>query len=195
MALLHGLLRPIEFWNATVLPVGRALAIVAIALMVAITLLQVFCRYILDSALAWPDEGARFLMLWMTGLIAPTAFRHGGFVAIDMVERALPRAVAAVLSTFLLLLSLVVLLKGVELGWDHVSSGWLFASSSLRVPLDWFGGEAIRIKLAWTYMSLFVGMILLTIVNIELLLRATIVALGGAGQLRPLAVVEMPEAE
>lgn len=195
MVLLHAILRPIQFWNDTVLPVGRALAIGAIGIMVAITLLQVFCRYILNNALAWPDEAARFLMLWMTGLIAPTAYRHGGFVAIDMVERALPRAVAAALSIVLLLLSLIVLLKGIELGWDHVSSGWLFASPSLKIPLNWIGGEAIRVKLAWTYMSLFLGIVLLTVVNLELLLRAAITALGDAGRLRPLVAVEMPEAE
>jgi TRAP-type C4-dicarboxylate transport system permease small subunit len=59
-------------------------------LMVLIIMLQVVFRYILGNALAWPDEGARFLMLWMTALIAPTAYRWGGFVSIEMVKDLLP---------------------------------------------------------------------------------------------------------
>ena len=45
---------------------GPAVAIVAIALMVLAILIQVFFRYALNNALPWPDEAARFLMLWMT---------------------------------------------------------------------------------------------------------------------------------
>jgi len=33
--------------------------------MVIVILLQVFFRYVLNNALPWPDELARFLMLWM----------------------------------------------------------------------------------------------------------------------------------
>ena len=49
--------------------------------------------------------------------------------------------------------------------------GGNFNSSSLRVPLDWFGGEMVRVKLRYMFGSLFVGMVLLVLVNIELILR------------------------
>ena len=193
MSVLKALLWPLQAFNDAVLPVGRALAIATLALMVLVTLLQVFMRYALNAALPWPDEAARFLMLWMTGLIAPMAYRRGGFVAIDMLERALPRAGAAVLSLTLLAISLAVLATAVVYGWRHVNSGWLFASSSLRLPLDWVGGEVVRIKLAWMYLSIWVGMVLLTVVNFELMLRALIKLAGGV--LKPLAGTELPEAE
>ena len=64
--------------NTIILRVGRNIAWVALALMVGVILLQVFFRYILNDALNWPDEAARFLMLWMTGLIAPSAFAGAG---------------------------------------------------------------------------------------------------------------------
>lgn len=60
----------------------------ALSVMVAVIILQVFFRYALNSSLPWPDEAARFLMLWMTGLIAPSAYRWGGFVAIDIISPA-----------------------------------------------------------------------------------------------------------
>ena len=94
-------LAPIAFVNETVLRFGRAVGVVAIALMVIAILIQVFFRYVLGNALPWPDEAARFCMLWMTGLMAPTAFRRGGFVAIDMVPMMLPRVLGQVLMLFL----------------------------------------------------------------------------------------------
>lgn len=187
MLILWGLLRPLQLFNDSVLPIARWLAVLAMALMVLVTLTQVFFRYVLNDALPWPDEAARFFMLWMTGLIAPTAYRIGGFVAIDMLEQALPRAVGGVLGIFLFAVSLLVLLFALRLGWNHVNSGWLFASSSLRLPLDLIGMETIRIKLAWMYMSLFVGIVLLTIVNLELLIRALITVGGRGDELAPIS--------
>lgn len=180
MAPLFGLLKPLQMLNDHVLRAGRAVAIVAMALMVFVILIQVFFRYVLNNALPWPDEAARFMMLWMTGLIAASAYRKGGFVAIDMLEQAIPRRGAAILSLFLLILSLVVLVVGLQLGWKHVNSGWLFASSSLKIPLALIGLKSIKIKLAWMYISVFVGLILLTAVNIELILRS-LITLGGQG--------------
>lgn len=155
-----------------VLAVGRWIAAGAIGLMVVVILVQVFYRYVLGNALPWPDEAARFLMLWMTGLIAPSAYRQGGFVSIDLISAVLPNIVARTLSAALLLLALVVLVIGFQLGLKHVNSGWLFNSSTLKLPLDLFGGQPLPIKLAWMYMSLPIGLGLLAVVNVELILRA-----------------------
>lgn len=157
-----------------VLAVGRTVAWISLGVMTVIILIQVFFRYVLGSALPWPDEAARFLMLWMTALIAPSAYRQGGFVSIDMVSAMLPRRLAGFLVLTLLIVALTVLLTGIGLGLKHVNSGWLFASSTLRVPLDLIGGQAFKIKLAWMYMSLLVGLILLAVVNVELILKALI---------------------
>ena len=77
--------------NTFILRIGRQFAWIAILLMVIVIIIQVFFRYVLNNALPWPDEVARFLMLWMTGLIAPSAYRWGGFVSIDMLQRFLPK--------------------------------------------------------------------------------------------------------
>ena len=60
------LLKGLVGFNTIILRLGRKLAWIAIGLMVIIILIQVFFRYGLNSALPWPDEAARFLMLWMT---------------------------------------------------------------------------------------------------------------------------------
>jgi len=189
MAALLIILQPLQWLNDVAGRIGRWLSIGAIAIMVAVILLQVFCRYVLNNALPWPDEAARFMMLWLTGLMAPVAFRHGGMVAITGVLELLPRQLVSAFSLLLLVTSLAVLVVGAQLGLKHVDSGWLFSSSSLKLPLFLIGMKSVKIKLAWMYMSLLVGVWLMILVNIELILRSVVVALGGANRLRP---VQMP---
>ena len=168
------LLRLLSTVNSYVLRLGRGFGAVAIALMVVVILLQVFFRYVLNSALPWPDEAARFLMLWMTALIAPSAYRSGGFVAIDTLHTLIPPRIAHLLTLLLLVVALLVLVVGFQLAQKHVSSGWLFSSSTLKIPLQLIGLEAVKVKLAWMYMSIAVGMVLLIAVNVELLLKSFI---------------------
>ena len=175
LTLVLAVLRLLSTVNTAVLRTGRWLALSALGLMVTAILAQVFFRYVLNNPLAWPEEAARFLMLWMTGLIAPSAYRWGGFVAIDMLESSLGEQMAKVLQLILLLVSLAVLIVGVGFAWGHTMGfGGNFNSSSLRIPLDLFGGESIRLKLRYMYGSMLFCNIMLLAVNVELLLRSII---------------------
>ena len=157
--------------NTFILRIGRQLAWIAILLMVIVIIIQVFFRYVLNNALPWPDEVARFLMLWMTGLIAPSAYRWGGFVSIDMLQRFLPKILSNILVFLILIISLTVLLIGFEMGLKHINAGWIFSSSSIKLPYSLLGGKTEAMKLAWMYMSLPIGILLLISVNIELTLK------------------------
>lgn len=168
---MHLVIKPLETLLTYALRVGRWIATAAIGIMVLVILTQVFFRYVLNNALPWPDEAARFLMLWMTGLMAPSAYRWGGFVAIDMFQEMMGRRAGMIVNVILLSIALSVLIVALQLGWKHVNSGWLFNSSSLKIPLDLLGGKAVRVKLAWMYMSIYVGFIAMTLVNIEMILK------------------------
>lgn len=165
------MLKSLETTVTLILRAGRAIASVLIGLMVVIILIQVFFRYVLNNALPWPDEAARFLMLWMTGFMAPSAYRWGGFVAIDILSPFFGRRLALFQNLFLLVVSLFVLVLALQLGWKHINSGWLFNSGSLKLPLGLIGLETVRVKLAWMYMSLPVGFFMMTVVNIEMILK------------------------
>jgi TRAP-type C4-dicarboxylate transport system permease small subunit len=180
MALLRGLLWPFQTWNDILLPIGRWISIVAIALMVLAILIQVFFRYVLNNALPWPDEAARFMMLWMTGLMAPMAYRRGGFVAIDMVVEALPGKIGAILSLFLLVVSGFVLAFAIPIGLGEITGfSAKFNTASLYIPTSLDFSTWFRVPRWWMMLSLFVGVILLLIVNIELILRTLITLMGG----------------
>lgn len=172
---LASVFRALMAVNSVLLRIGRNIAWFALALMVVVILLQVVFRYVFNSALPWPDEVARFLMLWMTGLIAPSAMRWGGFVAIDMLEMALPKRAGLFLTLILLCLSAIVLVMAIQFGWKHTMGfGGNFDSSSMKLPLDWIGMEAVRVKLRYMYGSLLVGVILLLSVTVELIIRCLV---------------------
>jgi TRAP-type C4-dicarboxylate transport system permease small subunit len=176
--------------------VGRGIGAVAVGLMVLAILIQVFFRYVLNHALPWPDEAARFCMLWMAGLMAPTAFRTGGFVAIDMLVVMLPRLVGGVLNLFLLIVSLVVLVVGVKIGYGEITGfGGRFATASLYLPTSIDFTEFFRVPRSWMMTSLFVGVVLLTSVNIELILRTIVTLMGGKDRLTPIEAADTGGAE
>ncbi len=193
---LLALVTPLSLVNAAVLKVGRGVGCVAVAFMVAAILIQVFFRYILNNALPWPDEAARFGMLWMTGLMAPTAFRRGGFVAIETIPDMLPSRVGDILSLFLLTISLAVLSLAVVLGYSEVTGfGGRFATASLYLPTSFGFDEWFRIPRSWMMASLFVGVVLLLSVNVELILRSLVGLLGGRDRLPRITGADVGGAE
>lgn len=184
---LLGLISALKWVNDWTGRIGTALSVGALGLMVVVILTQVFCRYVLNAALPWPDEAARFLMLWLTGLMAPIALRQGGMVAITGVLESFPRPLFKVISILLMLVGFAVLIVAAQLGWKHVNSGWLFASASLKVPLSLIGMKSVKIKLAWMYMSLLVGVWLMLLVTVELLVRMVFDLFGLGHKLPPLS--------
>ena len=74
----------------------------------------------------------------------------------------------------LLVLSLTILIIGFKLSLEHIKIGWIFESSSIKIPFQLIGGKTQALKLAWMYMSLSVGIFLLVLVNFELLLKQII---------------------
>ncbi|MCM0018675.1 MAG: TRAP transporter large permease subunit [Tagaea sp.] len=73
----------------------RAVETVCAVLLVGtvfIALLQVFCRYVLNSALSWPEELGRFGLVWFVFLAAALLTRRNRHIVIEMVPRALPPA-------------------------------------------------------------------------------------------------------
>ena len=183
MAVLCGLLWPVGRIDTIVLAIGKVVAVAALAIMVCLILGQVFFRYILNDAPNWTEEAARFGMLWMTGLMAPLAYRMGGFVGIDMLERALPRVLAGILSLVLMVLTMWVLMVAWERGLNnHIDTlSGKGCSASLRWPFGIEVGKCgEKFQNRFQYASLWVGVNLLILVNLELMIRQ-IITLAGQG--------------
>jgi TRAP-type C4-dicarboxylate transport system permease small subunit len=175
--------------NESIQKVGKSIAVAALIFMVCFILLQVFMRYALNDAPNWTEEAARFGMLWMVGLMAPIAYRHGGFVAIDMLERALSDRLAAILTLVLFAMSFAVLLvmwdKGLNNHVDSLSGRG--CSSTLRWPFGIEIGKCgAKFSNYYQYSALWVGINLLIIVCVELILRQGLKLFGRDAGLAPL---------
>jgi len=193
MSVLFGLLWPLERINSVLLAIGKVIAIAALAIMVCLILGQVFFRYILNDAPNWTEEAARFGMLWMTGLMAPLAYRMGGFVGIDMLERALSRTLAGILSLVLMSLTMWVLCVAWERGLNnHLDTlSGRGCSSSLRWPFGIEVGKCgEKFQNRFQYASLWIGVNLLILVNLELMIRQIITLAGQGDRLTPLIAEE-----
>ncbi len=170
--------------NGTLLAIGRHVSVVLMGLMVLAILIQVFFRYALNNALPWPDEAARFMMLWLTGLVAPTAYRRGGFVAIDMLVLMMPRVISAILSMLLLFIALLVLVMATKIGWGEVTGfGGKFKTAALWLPTNISFTEWFRVPRSWMMASLLVGVALMTLVTVEMILRQVLILAGREDEL------------
>lgn len=116
--------------------------------MTLVVLLQVFCRYVLNAPLSWPEEASRYLMVWMTFLVAPFAYRHGLLVRLESWVARLPkrgRRVLELVTNVLIACTLLVLLRetlwmvergsGIRSSALNVSMGWVFAVMPVSLVL------------------------------------------------------------
>jgi TRAP-type C4-dicarboxylate transport system permease small subunit len=149
----------ISGFNNSLLAVGRNLAWVCVALMVAAILLQVFCRYILNNALPWPEEVARALMIWMMALVAGTGYRWGSFVAIDLISGFLSEKIGQILKLILLIIAGLLLYELFTLAIEFFQRGFRTRAASFKLSR------------AWIYLAMPVCFGTMLLVNIELVLR------------------------
>ncbi len=66
--------------------------------MAAIVFLQFFTRYILNNSLAWTEEIARYMLMWLTFIGAAVAMRRGTHIAVEFAHVFLPAPAVRVLN-------------------------------------------------------------------------------------------------
>jgi TRAP-type C4-dicarboxylate transport system permease small subunit len=74
---------------------------------VAVTFLQVVCRYGLDSSLSWSEEFSRYAFIWAIFLGSGAAARRGQHMAVDLVPNALAGPARRLLELFIALVGVV----------------------------------------------------------------------------------------
>jgi TRAP-type C4-dicarboxylate transport system permease small subunit len=63
-----------------------------ISMMIVVVVLQVFCRYVLNSPLGWTEEIAGFTLVWTSFLGSYIAFRRGNHLRIELVYLLIPNS-------------------------------------------------------------------------------------------------------
>jgi TRAP-type C4-dicarboxylate transport system permease small subunit len=71
----------------------RVAVIAGFALIAALVMAQIVCRYVLLIPLPWSEEAARYLLVWVSLLAAALAFRDDSHIRLDvLLNRLGPRS-------------------------------------------------------------------------------------------------------
>jgi len=126
----------------------RGIVGLLMASVLAVVLLAVFFRYVLNASLFWGEEAARYLTVWVIFLTVGVAYRTGGHVRISaLVVQLPPRA----RRWFQLLAAVTEVVLMALLVWY----GWVLASNNLqRGQLS----PALQIPIGWVYLAVPVGL-------------------------------------
>ena len=160
MPIVDGSLVIVSRVNDLVGKIGKYCGLTLIGAMTLVILYQVFMRYVLNDPPTWSEEVSRFMMVWMTFLVAPIAYRHGMNVAIETLSRFLVGRVQAALQLVLNALILYFMLV-------YAQEGIGLAERGLKSK-----AFTIDVKLFWFYLIVPTGFYLLAAVGIEHILRA-----------------------
>lgn len=127
-----------------------------LVLMVVLVFLGVFFRYVLGASLAWYDEFASYLLVWLTFCGAVAASYRGRHIGFDLVvNRFMPRTrrVAGVVAELLVLGFHVVLFY----------YGWILTQKmgdETAVSLPW-------VRMGWVYSVLPIAGGLMLLISLE----------------------------
>lgn len=140
--------------------VSRLLAITLVSVFTVTVLVQVFFRYVLNNSLSWPEELARFMLVWMTFVAAAPALRRGFHVGVDFfleqfVQIRWLKILVLVFNQLVILGFLVVVFYyGLQ---QFLNSGDMIS-------------PALQISYRWVYLSLPVGTFLMAVQSMTALL-------------------------
>lgn len=129
-----------------------------LAIMSALVIGEVGMRYAFGSSTTWVEELTRYLMVWMTMLAASSAIRRAELIGVTLlVDRLSPikrRVVMSVAHCLVLAFLCLVVYHGINL----VERSFVLSAPALRIPM------------AWVYLAVPVGGILMIIQTIGVLL-------------------------
>ncbi len=117
--------------------ISRSLLLVIMVTMVTVIILQVFCRYILNSALIWPEELTIFLMSYMTFIGAAVALRSWEHIGIDFFVNKFSSHSRKLINILVRLLVLFFVVFLFVTGINLVTSSSHMISEALRISLIW----------------------------------------------------------
>jgi TRAP-type C4-dicarboxylate transport system permease small subunit len=123
-----------------VVRVFETLALTLLAAIVLVVVVQVAARYVLRASLPWPEELARFLLIWLTFAGSIVGTWKGAHFAVDIVTERLPAPVLRVLSTLLHALVCVTLVVFVWQSFELTRITSYMRSTTMELSMAWVYG-------------------------------------------------------
>ena len=136
MPIYEKILLVISSSNSKLSTICRYVALSLVCLMTLVILIQVISRYLIGHALSWPEEVAKFMMVWITFLMAPYAYRQEINVKITFLNRRLKGMPANYFNMFTHGLILFLALIFLQQGLNMTIRGHLIYASSVAIRMD-----------------------------------------------------------
>jgi TRAP-type C4-dicarboxylate transport system permease small subunit len=129
------------------------------ASIVTLTIVQVFCRFVLDSPLIWSEELARLFLVWLTFIGAAVLCWDGTHLNVDSIFMKIPpkprqwvRGFNRGCAVFFLVILVYYSIPLVQIDHMTTMSAFDIPASVVRVPATIGGGLMIfYIILRWIY--------------------------------------------
>jgi TRAP-type C4-dicarboxylate transport system permease small subunit len=110
---------------------------IMVPIMTAVIFMQVLLRYVFKSPLTWPEELARYFLIWISCLGSACAVREGMHISVVFIKNKLPQSIqaAVAIGTHLLVISFFTL--GMIQGFKLSVSQWIELTAALRLPMTY----------------------------------------------------------
>jgi TRAP-type transport system small permease protein len=115
----------------------RFIVIALLAVMVIAVFMQVLFRFFLDQPLAWTEELARYLLIWITFLGSAYAMSIKAHIGTEYIQKFLSPRMNKVVLVVAALFSLVFFLVMVQQGYLLASRSMTQTSPTLLVPMGY----------------------------------------------------------
>ena len=122
--------------------------ILALAVVSAVAILQVFFRYVVGASLFWSEELMRYLTIWGVFLLAGLAYSRGEMLGFTLIVTSLPRSLRRLVE---LLVRLAIIAFLLVVAWSGFDFAW-------RTIFDEAVG--LQISMFWIHLSIPVGCVL-----------------------------------
>jgi TRAP-type C4-dicarboxylate transport system permease small subunit len=130
-----------RYFSAAVRMIWRwgteAVVIALMAIMVSTIVLQVVFRFVIGDPLAWSEELARYVLVWITFLGAAVAYRQGAHIVVEAVVGLLPRHTRLVLAWTAEALTTVALIGLLVYGLQITEVTSTVHATMLGMPMSW----------------------------------------------------------
>jgi len=110
---------------------------IMVPIMTAIIFMQVILRYIFMSPLSWPEELARYLLIWISCLGSAYAVREGMHISVAFIKNKLPQSTQAAVTIVVHLFVIGFFAFGVVQGLKLSFSQWIELTAALRLPMTY----------------------------------------------------------
>lgn len=150
----------LDWINTKIVWVCRWLTILLVASSAVNVFIGVFFRYGLNNSLAWYEESAKYMMLWLAFTGAPIVLKQRGHISLDLLTRMLPARLQHI--NYVIIYAVVLFLL-----CAIAYHGFGLAINARAQELT-----SIELSFFWVYIAIPFGCAVMAMISLQFLLMA-----------------------